>query len=77
MQFVNGMPANEITDATWQKGSLSIGDGNCVEVAKLPSGDIAVRNSRFPEGPALVFTPRELEAFTAGVKAAEFDHLIG
>jgi hypothetical protein len=29
--------------------------GNCVEVAFLPSGEVAMRNSRDPGGPALIF----------------------
>ncbi|MFC3352091.1 DUF397 domain-containing protein [Streptomyces echinoruber] len=77
MQFANGMPADQIVGVAWQKGSTSIGDGNCVEVAKLPEGSIAMRNSRFPAGPALVFTPAELRAFLDGAKEAEFDHMIG
>jgi hypothetical protein len=47
-----------------------------VEFAKLPDGEIAVRNSRFPDGPALVYTPAEIEAMLLGVKGGEFDHLI-
>ncbi|MCP9213110.1 DUF397 domain-containing protein [Streptomyces cucumeris] len=77
MKIANGMPADRITGVTWQKGSASLGDGNCVEVAGLPGGDIAMRNSRFPDGPALVFTSSELKAFIVGAKATEFDHLIG
>jgi hypothetical protein len=50
--------------------------GNCVEFAALPNGDTAVRNSRFPDGPALVFTCSEIEAMFAGVRQREFDHLI-
>lgn len=76
MQYLNGMPADRIVGANWQKGSTSVG-GNCVEVAQLPEGSIAVRNSRFPAGPALVFTTAELKVFLNGAKAAEFDHMIG
>jgi hypothetical protein len=49
------------------------GDGNCVEVALLPDGGWAVRDSREPEGPILFFTPAEVDAFVAGVKDGEFD----
>jgi hypothetical protein len=35
-----------------------------------------MRNSNFPEGPALVYTPAEIEAMLLGVKDGEFDHLI-
>jgi hypothetical protein len=48
-----------------------------VEVAELPDGGIAVRNSRHPGGPALIYTPAEVTAFFAGVKDGEFDYLIG
>ena len=30
--------------------------GNCVEMAELLAGSVAVRNSRIPDGPALIFT---------------------
>ena len=41
----------------------------------LPDGDIVVRNSRHPSGPALVYTRAEISAFMAGVKDGEFDDL--
>jgi hypothetical protein len=72
----NGMPANELTDMRWVKSRGSNATGECVELAALPSGEIAVRNSRFPDGPALVYTPGEMAAFVAGAKDGEFDHLI-
>jgi hypothetical protein len=72
----NGMPATELTDAAWQKSKHSNPNGACVEVAHLATGEIAVRNSRFPEGPALVYTHAEIGAFLAGAKDGEFDHLM-
>ena len=36
---------------------------NCVELAALPGGEVAVRNSRDPRGPALVYTRDEVSAF--------------
>jgi len=71
----NGMPAGELTDVTWQKSRHSNPNGACIEVAHLPGGEIAVRNSRFPSGPALIYTPAEIAAFLAGAKDGEFDHL--
>ena len=46
--------------------------GNCVEVAALPDGAVAVRNFRHPSGPALVYTRAEIAAFLAGVRHGEF-----
>lgn len=72
----NGMPAADITDVTWRKSQHSNPNGACVEVAVLPSGEIAVRNSRFPAGPALIYTRAEIAAFLAGAKDGEFDHVL-
>ncbi|MPY81758.1 MAG: DUF397 domain-containing protein [Actinophytocola sp.] len=72
--IANGMPATDL-DASWRKSSRSGALGNCVEVATLANGEIAVRNSRFPDGPALVYTKAEIEAFVGGVKDGEFDEI--
>ncbi|GLY00209.1 MULTISPECIES: DUF397 domain-containing protein [Actinoplanes] len=42
--------------------------GDCVEVADLPDGGFAVRDSKDPDGPILFFTPGERAAFVAGVR---------
>ena len=57
----------------WTKSSLSYANGNCVEVAGLPGGEIGVRNSRNSAGPVLTFTPDEWHAFLGGVRNGEFD----
>jgi hypothetical protein len=72
----NGIPATELADVTWQKSQYSNPNGACVEVAVLSDGGIAVRNSRFPSGPALVYTRAEIAAFLAGAKDGEFDHVL-
>jgi hypothetical protein len=72
----NGTSADALTGVRWQKSRRSGATGNCVEVTPLPDGDIAVRNSRFPGGPALVYTRAEIEAFFLGVKDGEFDDVI-
>jgi hypothetical protein len=59
----------------WRKSTASNPTGNCVELAELPNGGIAVRNSRSPRGPVLVYTRAEIAAFLAGVRAGEFDDL--
>jgi hypothetical protein len=59
--------------APWLKSSYSgPTGGNCVEVAFLADGDVAVRNSRDPGGPALVFTRAEWDAFLDGARDGEF-----
>jgi Domain of unknown function (DUF397) len=75
MQFANGAPVDQLGAVQWRKSQASNPSGNCVEVAALPSGDVAVRNSRHPAGPALVYTRAEVAAFLAGVRAGEFDDL--
>jgi hypothetical protein len=47
-----------------------------VEVAPLPDGGVAVRDSKDPSGPILRYTPLEFAAFLHGARAGEFDDLI-
>ncbi|KJK42197.1 hypothetical protein UK23_38335 [Lentzea aerocolonigenes] len=72
----SGMSAALLTDATWRKSRHSGASGNCMELARLDDGGIAVRNSRFPDGPALVLTRAEIAAFLAGAKEGEFDDFV-
>ncbi|MFJ6623541.1 DUF397 domain-containing protein [Kitasatospora sp. NPDC091335] len=74
--FTNGMPAGLIKGVAWAKVRASYGNGECIELAGLSTGEAAIRNSRDPEGAALIVTRRELKAFFDGVKRDEFDHLI-
>jgi hypothetical protein len=75
MQIRNGMKAGDLGSVVWRKSTESNPSGNCVELAALPDGSVAVRNSRQPEGPALVYTRAEVSAFLAGVRNGEFDDL--
>lgn len=61
------------TGARWVKSSYSgPTGGNCVEVAIPANGQVAVRNSRHPSGPVLVFSAPEWDAFLNGAKDGEF-----
>ena len=69
----NGMPASRLHGAAWVKSRRSgPTGGNCVEVAFLPGGEVAMRNSRHPDGPALVFTAAEWDAFLGGAAEGDF-----
>lgn len=63
----------DLGTAVWCKSTRSgLNSDNCVEVAFV--GDaIAVRDSKNPTGPALIFTPAEWDAFVGGAKDGEFD----
>jgi hypothetical protein len=67
----NGMQASLLPAVAWRKSSYSNPSGNCVQAALLADG-VALRNSRFPDGPALVFTEAEWAAFLRGVKEGDF-----
>jgi Domain of unknown function (DUF397) len=71
----NGMPAADLGDVRWLKSQHSNPNGACVELAALPGGEVAMRNSRFPVGPVLLYTRAEITAFLAGAKDGEFDHM--
>lgn len=74
------MIEQELLDrAAWRissfSGATNGGGGNCVEVAELANGQIAVRNSNHRDAGTVYFTRTEIAAFLAGVKNAEFDDL--
>jgi hypothetical protein len=60
----------------WRTSSFSGNNGTCVEVAALPDGHIAVRNSTYPNGAVALFTRAEMNHWINGIKAGEFDDLI-
>jgi hypothetical protein len=72
----NGMSGHLLRDLAWTKSRRSGPVGNCVEMAQAPGGEVAVRNSRHPDGPVLVYTQAEIEALILGVKDGDFDHLL-
>jgi hypothetical protein len=69
-------PNDDLSTAVWRKSSHSNGDGgNCIEVADGFPGVMPVRDSKDPDGPALIFQVDSWAAFVAGVKAGEFPTL--
>ncbi|MFI9340771.1 DUF397 domain-containing protein [Streptomyces sp. NPDC052773] len=63
--------AADLANAAWFTSSYSSGQGECVEVARLP-GAVAARDSKNPTGPVLVFTQDGWADFVRGVNAEEF-----
>lgn len=60
---------------TWQKSSLTANNGQCFELASLPEGGVAVRDSKNPGGAHLCFTAEEWAAFKGGMALGDFDNL--
>ncbi|MDY0810506.1 DUF397 domain-containing protein [Kitasatospora purpeofusca] len=69
MTFV---PNSTAVTAEWKKSSRSGGNGDCVEIAF--ADDLRyVRDSKDPEGPALILSAEAHAAFIAAAAAGEFD----
>ncbi|WP_078594144.1 DUF397 domain-containing protein [Streptomyces sp. NRRL S-920] len=57
----------DLSAARWRKSSYSGGDsGECVEVADGVPGVVPVRDSKAPEGPALIIGAPAWQAFVSG-----------
>ena len=63
----------DLAAAEWRKSSLGGPEHNCVEVAFLDEGGVAVRNSKRPHAGVTIFTDGEWDAFVGGVKLGELD----
>ncbi|MGH3751109.1 MAG: DUF397 domain-containing protein [Pseudonocardiaceae bacterium] len=70
---MNDTPLAALADATYRKSTRSSAAGSCVEVAALPGGHRAVRDSKHPAGPALTVTAAEWTAFTTSLRTGKFD----
>lgn len=60
----------------WRKPWSGTTGGNCVEAKLLPDNRVALRDSKDPQGPALVYTQDEMKAFICGAKRGDADFLI-
>ncbi|MFI5714750.1 DUF397 domain-containing protein [Nocardia sp. NPDC051750] len=65
----------DLSGATWFKSSRSGSQSACVEVAWLKGGDVGVRDSKDPNGPALVFTGGQWDSLAAGIREGKFTPL--
>lgn len=78
MREAMSVSTEDLSALPWRKSSFSGGtadDDACVEVAPMPDGRVAMRNSKRPEAGTVFFTRAEMAAYLAGVKAGEFDNL--
>lgn len=73
--MIGSVPAKDLPpDLTWRKARAST-LANCVEVAELADGAVAVRHSRDVAGWVLVFSAAEFAAFLDGAKRGDFDDM--
>lgn len=62
----------DLSNAMWFKASYSNNGGTCVEVTADFPGLVPVRDSKDPQGPALVFPSDAWRSFVAAVQAGDF-----
>jgi hypothetical protein len=72
----NGISAAELSGAVWRKSERSNSQGACVELARLDSATVAMRNSRDPQGTALIYPAGVVRAMVSALRAGEFDDLL-
>jgi Domain of unknown function (DUF397) len=66
--------APDLATTRWRTSSFSGNNGTCVEIAALPDGRIAVRNSNYPHDGAILVTRTEISSWINRIKTGEFDH---
>jgi hypothetical protein len=75
MSHVNNSTA-DLGAKGWRKPWSGSNGGQCVEAKVLADGRVALRQSTDPDGPALIYSTCEMEAFVNGVKAGKADYLL-
>ncbi|MET8983191.1 DUF397 domain-containing protein [Streptomyces sp. NPDC004539] len=68
--------AQELGIRGWRKPWSGSNNGNCLEAKKLDGGNVALRQSTDPHGPALICTPEQITQFITAAKAGLADFLI-
>ncbi|MFJ6136073.1 DUF397 domain-containing protein [Kitasatospora sp. NPDC092286] len=69
------LPSVSAAGLEWCKSSYSGAQSDCIEVASGLIGAVPVRDSKDPDGPALLFAAEAWSSFLAGVKGGEFPSL--
>ena len=72
----NGISATRLDGAVWRKSKRSNSQGACVELARLDSTTVAMRNSRDPKGTALIYPADAVRAMVSALRAGDFDDLL-
>jgi hypothetical protein len=63
----------DLNSAVWRRSTYSSSNGGqCVEVARNLAGVVAVRDSKDPDGGALVLAPEAFSALTEGIRSGAF-----
>ena len=75
-EIYNGISATLLDGAVWRKSERSNSQGACVELARLDSATVAMRNSRDPKGTALIYPADAVRALVSALRAGDFDDLL-
>lgn len=66
--------ATERASLVWVKARSSTSYGQCIQVASATAG-VAMRDSKDPDGPILLYTRTEFKTFLDGARNGDFDHI--
>ena len=72
----NGISAAQLEGVAWRKSQRSNSQGACVELARLDPSTVAMRNSRDPQGTALIYPAVAVRAMVSALRSGQFDDLI-
>jgi hypothetical protein len=71
-----GVTSAQVSGASWRKSTFSNYNGSCVEIGRLESDRIGVRDTKDNgAGPVLIFSDHEWSAFISGAKNGQFDNI--
>jgi hypothetical protein len=64
-------PADGVGTSTWRKSTRSIGNGQCVEAARMTDGRMAMRDSTDKAGPVIRLSQGEWLNFLRKIKVGD------